>query len=654
MIVTTITVVAKVYGSKATQSTANELQSKVLLDPNITGYDMVVIDPSAMSGIKGSRLYKALCQRNANVSLLVLAEREDQLKQAKNIPNVKTAVVSFRDQEKVKDTVDSFLEKEVADVDMKFETVEQPVIQPVQTIPVETPVLPYQPEQTQEQMQPLQPQMVVQEEELPKTEETPATSMERPLEERIRDLNPFASSLAKFREYIKKTEITSDIIRENSRYASALQMFDLLDKEIVNIANDTSLYPEEKMAKLKEKILTRIGYKEQLNNILVEKAYQVILAAVATAQDSMQKYAISLDDRLGHVEAKNLLYANQDDLNATIRERQSLIMDIIEAKAKLTEILGMLHDSQKEIAEELNADIPATSPRINEIFKHDPTLTMTENAGELLIKLGQALHKGDISFSAIENQLQTYITSINTLCLRDKTEIEMVRSMCDIMTAQRVEDVVIVDSLLKNCLRAFIGPEYVGTRTTAITWAGMMSRRQNTLIIDLTGDNKFANYGIQAVPLEEFMVERIQRPLMAVYGNVDTIDGLHEVVAELKTRLSYYPYITFIFTSAQIDLLNSIVSDTLVVHFVTDGSTRSMAIMKNVISRFEDGNIAKKLVITRSSVDPHRVVSEIGIDPMTTKLICIPYMEEMQTMELLKKQPHENNSILTVFEEAFR
>ena len=85
------------------------------------------------------------------------------------------------------------------------------------------------------------------------------------------------------------------------------------------------------------------------------------------------------------------------------------------------------------------------------------------------------------------------------LCEEDATIIEYQQKLINLLRAQRVEDVVIVDNVIKNSLRIFVGPADTGVTATAVTWSGVVSRRQNTLLLDLTGNSKLRQYGLEPV-----------------------------------------------------------------------------------------------------------------------------------------------------------
>ncbi|WP_229717255.1 hypothetical protein, partial [Paenibacillus aceti] len=123
---------------------------------------------------------------------------------------------------------------------------------------------------------------------------------------------------------------------------------------------------------------------------------------------------------------------------------------------------------------------------------------------------------------------------------------------------------VIVDSIVKNSLRIFVGPEDTGRTATALTWAGVISRRQNILLPDLTGESKLRQYGVEPMALDTFLEQRLEQQFVCVEGNLNQmLERVDEVVAELKTRLNYYAHIHVILDAGQSELLSHLAPSAL-------------------------------------------------------------------------------------------
>jgi len=433
-----------------------------------------------------------------------------------------------------------------------------------------------------------------------------------------------------------------------------MQMLDTLDREIISIFRSETESAETKFSEIRNVAYKRIGYKEVINNILIEKVNKVILAVIASAENSTEQKLVRLRESLDKVEKSGVLYRDRSQLDKIIRERLELQMELTEAIEKVMALFNLIENTGKEIIESLDEGIPSDNDYVNAMLSHSGTQFKTENSAELTNKILDSIAGGRVRLSSVENQLQRVVHLVFTLCDKDNTLIEYQQNLINLLSSQRVEDVVIVDTILKSCLRVFIGPDNIGTRTTAITWAGLQARRNNSLLIDLSGKPKFKDYGIEPVKLVDFLNERIQKQFLCVEGTVQSRDELRDALAELKTRLNYYPHVSVILSSEQMEYLDEIKMDTLTVHFVTDASARSLAIMKGVVSRFDATNIAKKLILIDPPIDPVALVNKVGVDPLSTRLIIIPRIPKIQALSLVNEAPFNDADISLIFEEAFR
>ena len=133
------------------------------------------------------------------------------------------------------------------------------------------------------------------------------------------------------------------------------------------------------------------------------------------------------------------------------------------------------------------------------------------------------------------------------LCEKDEEIIRYQQNVINLLKSNRVEDVVIVNSLLKKVLRVYTGATNTGRSSTAITWCGILSRRNNTLLIDLTGKSKFEEYGIVPMRLDDFMQSRVERQFLCVKSEgILGPDEIQNLIEVLKSRLNYYPYVNII------------------------------------------------------------------------------------------------------------
>jgi len=175
------------------------------------------------------------------------------------------------------------------------------------------------------------------------------------------------------------------------------------------------------------------------------------------------------------------------------------------------------------------------------------------------------------------------------------------------------------------------------------------------LLLDLTGQSKLSQYGVEPVQLEEFLEQRLERAFLCVVGSLDRpADQVHEIVVELKKRLNYYAHIHILLDASQTELIGQLAPSALSIHFITDCTPRGTELLRPAVEAFQEQNIAQKVILIDPPVDPIRLVNDLAIDPLLAKVIILPRLKYIRACSLNRMKPYESKEVEEVFEEAFR
>ena len=304
---------------------------------------------------------------------------------------------------------------------------------------------------------------------------------------------------------------------------------------------------------------------------------------------------------------------------------------------------------------ELDSKLPSANAFINDMVKPIGTQIFTpQNTAELANKMAKALQNNYIVASQIEESINAIIDILFELCDKSEEIIRHQHNVIKMLEANRVEDVIITNSLLKKTLRVFVGDDNSGRSATAITWSGVLSRRSNTLLIDITGRDKFRDYGLNAMDLQEFMENRIEQQFLCVKSAriLDT-EEIAALIKELKTRLNYYPYVNIIVAPEDIDALNQLCEEALTVHYVTNCSTASITRVKEIVAANKVDNVARRLITIDTPVSPLMIADSVGIDPTMCRVVTLPAIPAIRACALRHDRPYEFEDIVRIYEEAF-
>ncbi|WP_105614136.1 hypothetical protein [Vallitalea okinawensis] len=644
--------VKKALGQKAFQTNINKIIETLPVNPKESNMDAVVIGPKDLAGISGKDLIQGIHKKHEAVGVIYVYQKEKDAKKIEgDILKIQAKkMTSVLIEEAVSEVIEL---KQVGKNETKLvssDSIETEITTPPIAATVEIPD-PIISDPTVEAD--LIDESVSEPMDLTEDEAHPM-KMTMSLEERIAKCGEFGD-WDLFKRALEKDVLFRELLNENTQYAGVVNMLEVLDRQIANTFKDTSKTAEQKFMEIKEIGLNRSAYKATQNNIIAEKVMAIMTAIVASAEATVDKRVNAIRSALDKMSTSKVMFADQDKLRSLINERLEIQTQLLELTREIIEVYKSMDATITEIIEDMDEGLPSENPYINEIMKPAKRVFTPQNAANVASKLMSDLQNNRVSMSLLEGKIKNVITLVFKLCEADDSIIDYQQKLITLLSAQRIEDVIIVDSIIKNSLRLFVGPSEVGRTSTALTWGGILSRRQNTLLIDLTGSSKLRDYGVEPVTLDDFLANRVEKQFLCVEGYVgNEIDQLDEIVGELKTRLNYYPYINLILDTSQQSLLDSLTDSALTVHFITDCTPRGIALTRDSISNFKDGNIAKKIVLIDPPIDPIKLLNDLTVDPLLTKLVTIPHLAQIRACSLKGIAPYDHKEIIDIFEEAFR
>lgn len=471
--------------------------------------------------------------------------------------------------------------------------------------------------------------------------------------ERIRS----ADDWDKFKESLEHDSIMKRLLEANSEFSGLVTMLDILDQRIQAVFRDTNLTADQKFDQIKSIGLERATARAASNSIYVDKLVKTIEAITCSAKRTVEEKISDVTTAMSQLAVSRSKISDTSNLDELIQKRSKVQAELLELTRGLIDLYKAMDLAVTEEIKDLDAKLPSNNAYINNMMSPIGTHIFTpSNTAALANNLLQALAANRLTASQLENSITATIDVLFTLCATDENIIQEQQKTIELLKANRVEDVVIVDSVLKSALRVFVGTRNSGLSATAITWSGVQSRQQNALLVDLTGSNKFATYGIDAVPMDKFLHERIENHFTCVYTERPcALDEFEDIIKELRTRLNYYPYINIILCAEQVDLLNRVSDDSFCVHYVTNCTTGSMdALRDTVASHTNVDNIARKLVTIGAPVSPFMIAGRIGLDLTKCKLVVIPEMPAIKGCAIRNDRPYEYDEIVSVFEEAIK
>lgn len=457
-----------------------------------------------------------------------------------------------------------------------------------------------------------------------------------------------------FKEAMSKDAAIRQLLEENTTYQGVVQMLSVLDTEIKTTYYDKGLTSQQKFEKVLEIGNKRSTLMATHNDILARKVLDVIdavtIGARRTVNDLLDEHRKSMEQI---TVSKEGLF-DETELHRLVDMRSKAICELLALVKSTIQLYQAMDLEVSDVILDMDKRLPSDNEYINKMVGSAAEVLTPTNSMELARTMMRALQEKREAFVLMEEQVRKVIDSIRELFDRDEAIIQYQQHITQMLKAHRVEDAVIVDSVIKNILNVYIGQRGSGLTATALTWSGCLARRRNTLLIDLSNESKLGDYGEDVVDLDEFMRQRIDRPLCVVAGTVPDVEALSELITELKTRLDYYAHINVILDSTQLEYAKVLAKESLTVNYITNCTKDNMEEMGNVYASVDVNNVAQKVLMVNPTIDVLKVAEYMNIDVTSTKCVSIPDVPKIKSCGVLQDKPYEYVGVRTVFEEAFK
>lgn len=651
----------KALGPKCHQSSIKGIIDTLSIDPAVSNMDVVLLGPGDLSGPAGKKIPEAVAKRHKGVCVIYLCTNDREAKLFPDAPHVKQ-VKKIKDSI-ISDAVTEFYGEDVKANDPKYSSSADKVGELGENPEPPRPVslAEAKPEEPEEKEKPASVELEIPP--VPEATETEEPSVaEEPASPSAEDMIDSVKTVKDWdilKKQINRDSIIRQLILENNEFAGVANMLDVWDLRIRDIWADNRKSNEEKMKAVQEFGANRQVLQATYNSVLVDKFVslmeRVISVCSATVEDRCNEITnavISVHQNKDAFLEKAI--SGEDTLDVTLYER---MVELQYMEGELCKMFAFLHhEGMEEIVNRLGEKLPSNNEYINNVLSVSAKLFQPGNTVNLAQSILDSLNKGQVQLSLIEDKVKGLMATLFQVIVDQNEVIKYQRDVISCLRANNVESLVVRDSLLKECFSVVVGSEHTGLTATSAIYAGMLSRRDNTLVVDLTGHSHYDRYGYDVVTLDEFMVDRIQQPLLFVTGSVDNDpEKVFHLMEELKSRLTYFRHLIIVLDAAQLEILDQVGREALSISYVTNCTVESM---EAVTVAYEAGrkipNVCHKLICIDSPVDVGVLIATLKMDISMTKLIPIPYLREIKQAAIVRQQPHTYNDVLRVFEEAFR
>lgn len=682
--------VKKSQSDKAFITSVDKICASMPLDPKVSTMDAVILGPKDVMGVNSAKIQQAINVKHPGVCVIYLYTKE----QEKGFIQCEYSKMYKRlDDKAITEAVNEFLSDhlvragrlEVESKDLQINgpatevikrekeihsaSVEEPAKQEPQEVLTIKPgvtdvvtgitTIPEEPTPVQEEEH--EEELCITEESVP---EVAPVIQEQPEYIPANDTatNQQMEAIAEFKDFdllkkaLEKDKIIAEVLAENADYKQVSQMLDVLDQNIKTVFIDSSLSPEERYERIKDIGMQRSALKGKANEMIIKKTKSIFDKITSVVDTYVDKRVSEMEKALTKITLdKAVIESGGINIEQLIEERTKMEVELMELMRNVIDVYKSMTTITSDELSELDTNLPSTNQFVNGTMAHQRGLFTPQNTGALCTELCEALQTQRITMSALENRIKQVINVIFAICEKNDMIIQYQANLIKLLRANKVEDVVVVDTMLKGVLRLYVAAPDTGATATILTQSGLQARTANTLIVDLSGNSKWEDYGVTPHTWDDFVVERPHENLCVVTCNNPDPEKIHAMIVELKKFLDYYQFINIKLDCTQVDAVSQLCDDAIVIHVLSDCRVSNIKSLKPAVSAVWTKNIAKKLILVDAPTDDIlNVAKELGCDVTTTKVISIPHITEMKGCAISRKLPYQNKIIADIFEGAFR
>lgn len=506
-----------------------------------------------------------------------------------------------------------------------IDTYNQPI--PEYTNPVEeTPVVPdfVQPEPVEEPV--AEPLYIPEPEPEPQVPVAEVMQQESSLVNRIKHASTVADVSILARE-IDATTLIKDLVESSSTYAGIEEKLKSLNDTIFAIMSDVRISSlDEKLSKI-HAVMHDKAFFNAKGDTLIEQRLEEVIDAICTQTSSLlQSRLDEIDTAIKRAQECKDMENNSARLAGLNELRANIIIELKTLEIEIETIYkscdNIIISSATKIAE-TNDNITGNE-MINSQLKARGSYVVSDGSFTAMVSALELSEQIPDLFKSMKLSIIKMTKLIHKLFDLDQEVIAAQQALINFLKAHNVEDSVVAQGVLKKALRVYVGAEGTGKTIIPYLISRYKSRQNaNVLLLDLTGTNKYADYGIQYTDVDTYLAELNQKEFMLVAGNIDnTVAAAQRIVTTLLHAADYYRVINVVLTPEQQELFQIIAEDVLSVNFITDTSSKNITAMRSIIEKCTIRNVGRRVIINKCDVPVRSIVTKLGLDDQIDFQLC--------------------------------
>lgn len=455
--------------------------------------------------------------------------------------------------------------------------------------------------------------------------------------------------------------LIKEMVDSNTSYAMVEEKLKSINDSIFSIMQDPTIRTlEEKLTKVRALTHDKAFFSSKGNTLIEQRLEEVIDTICSQTSSLLQSRLDEIDTAIIKVKTAKEMDAGSPRLAGLNEERINLILELrtlemeLEAIYKNTDnlVMGVVTDiAEKAIDitgnEILNAQIRARGD------------ILVGNSTKDAIRAAMTLSNEKLSseFSTMHVKVVAMVKVLSKLFDLDREIIAAQQQLINFLRANKIEDTVIAESLLKKSLRLFVADEGTGRTIIPYLLSYYKSRQNaNVLLFDITGTGKYAEYNIPTMTPENFLINQNQQEFLVVSGNVaNTVATAQRIVTALTKAADYYRVVNVILRPDQKELLETIAPDVLCINYITDVTPAHISTTKTLMEELQFENVAQRVILNKCDIPVKPIITRLGLDDKLDFQICtIPTIPAITDANINGYNPYGLSSVSALMDDVLK
>ena len=513
-----------------------------------------------------------------------------------------------------------------------------------------------EPEEVEEEVKEEEP-IRIEEVEVP--EEQPQVEPEHDLTliERIRQAENWAALGAVSKE-INASRVVQEIASTNATFKQSEAYVAALQESITAIMMDPDIDVKSKLDKVHAIMCDKSFISAKTSSIIEQNVEMIVRLLTEKASEEISEIASSMNEKVNMMLSRRTVVQSPNARLANIADQKAkLLIELstidFEIRRMLDTVVKTVNDTTDNVVE--SAMPTSGSALVDQQIQMKFGNLVPDTIIETLDKLFVTGKDASEEFGKLSDLVHSCIRKLYAALDLHAEEADILGNTIRYMKANKVEDTVIANSILKKATRMYItSGDFDSTAIVHLISSEAARKITNVLIVDLTKSDTFNLYGIKTNKLSNMLdsVECICDDKFSIISNFDddsvglNTDNLQRLSSKLLMYAKNYSRIHLIVSDDMKEVIEFFKSDVISMNFIVNCFPRDIARFKETIASSRVDNTAMRVILINYVSDSAKICEDLGImEWLDVQLATIPIIPELHHCALNKQDPFFVSSV---------